>query len=255
MLTFAQRLTDIADKILSIVCDNASNNDTMIEAINLDGFRGAESHVWCFPHILNLSVKVLWLLFCMQHFILAHAAQGYSFTVCNKLGNTETPAAPKSKKMHTMAKRQTCTQSMATSAQGTGKIVTTSQTRSTDSDSGNGGGGFSADDDDNDGDNDNVTTIDDVNPLDTLDQDDDVIQAAEEAQQEDLNEAVCLANLEIMVTNGEWEAASTALSKISSVTSKYETIYWSFLTAHKTCIQDQQLTRPPWRDGDIVPGC
>ena len=171
----------------------------------------------------------------------------------NKLGDTETPAAPKSKKMRTMAKRWTCTWSTATSAQGTGKIVTTSQTQSTDSDSGNGGGGFSADDDDddNDGDNDNddgdndndddgdddehnnVTTIDDVNPLDTLDQDNDVIQAAEEAQQEDLNEAAHLANLEIMVTNGEREAASMALSKVSSVTS-----YWDYLLIIPDSSQD-----------------
>jgi len=46
-------------KILSITCDNATNNDTMIKAIDLDGFRGAESRIRCFPHILNLSVKVL----------------------------------------------------------------------------------------------------------------------------------------------------------------------------------------------------
>lgn len=49
----------IQKKILSITCDNASNNDTMIQAINLEGFRGVESRVRCFPHILNLSVKVL----------------------------------------------------------------------------------------------------------------------------------------------------------------------------------------------------
>jgi hypothetical protein len=49
----------IEKKILSITCDNASNNDTMIQALNLGGFHGAESCVRCFPHILNLSVKVL----------------------------------------------------------------------------------------------------------------------------------------------------------------------------------------------------
>lgn len=32
----------------------------MIEEINLEGFRGAAGHVRCFPHILNLAVKVLW---------------------------------------------------------------------------------------------------------------------------------------------------------------------------------------------------
>ena len=30
----------------------------MIEAIDLEGFRGAESRIRCFPHILNLAVKV-----------------------------------------------------------------------------------------------------------------------------------------------------------------------------------------------------
>ena len=40
------------NEILSIVCDNASNNDTMIEAIDLEGFRGAESRTRCFPHIV-----------------------------------------------------------------------------------------------------------------------------------------------------------------------------------------------------------
>ncbi len=35
----------IQKKILSITCDNASNNDTMIQVINLEGFHGVESHV------------------------------------------------------------------------------------------------------------------------------------------------------------------------------------------------------------------
>ena len=30
----------------------------MIKALNLEGFRGAESRIHCFPHILNLAVKV-----------------------------------------------------------------------------------------------------------------------------------------------------------------------------------------------------
>ena len=44
---FMSKLTDISDKILAIVCDNASNNDTMINEIELEGFRGAACHVRC----------------------------------------------------------------------------------------------------------------------------------------------------------------------------------------------------------------
>ncbi len=55
---FVRNLPLPPPKILAIVCDNASNNDTMIEAIDLEGFRGPQSRVRCFPHIINLAVKV-----------------------------------------------------------------------------------------------------------------------------------------------------------------------------------------------------
>jgi hypothetical protein len=46
-------------KILSITCDNASNNDTMVkELANLiDEFPGPANQTRCFTHILNLVVK------------------------------------------------------------------------------------------------------------------------------------------------------------------------------------------------------
>ena len=46
-------------QILSITCDNTSNNDTMIaELANLlDDFPGAANQTWCFTYILNLIVK------------------------------------------------------------------------------------------------------------------------------------------------------------------------------------------------------
>jgi len=46
-------------QILSITCDNASNNDTMIaELANLlDDFPGPANQTRCFTHILNLVVK------------------------------------------------------------------------------------------------------------------------------------------------------------------------------------------------------
>jgi hypothetical protein len=46
-------------KILSITCDNASNNDTMIEELTdlVDNFPGPANQTRCFTHILNLVVK------------------------------------------------------------------------------------------------------------------------------------------------------------------------------------------------------
>ena len=46
-------------EILSITCDNASNNDTMIkELANLiDEFPGPVNQTRCFTHVLNLVVK------------------------------------------------------------------------------------------------------------------------------------------------------------------------------------------------------
>jgi hypothetical protein len=47
-------------QVLGIVCDNASNNDTMINQLGLllPGFKGRPARVRCFAHILNLVVKV-----------------------------------------------------------------------------------------------------------------------------------------------------------------------------------------------------
>ena len=52
------RLT-VDEQILSITCDNASNNDTMIaELANLlNDFPGPANQTRCFTHILNLVVK------------------------------------------------------------------------------------------------------------------------------------------------------------------------------------------------------
>lgn len=46
-------------QILSITCDNASNNDTMVEhlATLVDNFPGAANQTRCFTHILNLVAK------------------------------------------------------------------------------------------------------------------------------------------------------------------------------------------------------
>ena len=64
--------------------------------------------------------------------------------------------------------------------------------------------------DDNDGGDDSDS--------DTPDQDEDVIQAAETAQEKDLAKAEQSAELNVKVTDGEQKAASTALAKVSFLT-------------------------------------
>ncbi len=46
-------------KILSVTCDNASNNDTMIAKMGseLTYFKGEQSRCRCFAHVINLVVK------------------------------------------------------------------------------------------------------------------------------------------------------------------------------------------------------
>lgn len=56
---------------------------------------------------------------------------------------------------------------------------------------------------------------DDTDPSNVFDQDEDVICAAEEAQQEDLDDVEETAEIEIMVAGSEQETASTTLSKVS----------------------------------------
>ena len=49
----------LACQILGVTCDNASNNDKMIEhlATLIDSFPGAANQTRCFTHILNLVAK------------------------------------------------------------------------------------------------------------------------------------------------------------------------------------------------------
>ncbi|KAG1718886.1 uncharacterized protein EDB91DRAFT_1066154, partial [Suillus paluster] len=48
-------------KILSIMSDNMSNNDTMISELvnNVAHFKGKNSQTHCFLHVVNLIVKSL----------------------------------------------------------------------------------------------------------------------------------------------------------------------------------------------------
>ncbi|KAF9219072.1 hypothetical protein BS17DRAFT_718782, partial [Gyrodon lividus] len=47
--------------ILSITCDNASNNNTMVAELTVlkPAFGGSSSHTQCFLHIINLIAKSL----------------------------------------------------------------------------------------------------------------------------------------------------------------------------------------------------
>ncbi|KAK0437302.1 uncharacterized protein EV420DRAFT_1222563, partial [Desarmillaria tabescens] len=47
--------------ILSITCDNASNNDTMIDVLaeNIPAFPGEQHRTRCFAHVINLVAKSL----------------------------------------------------------------------------------------------------------------------------------------------------------------------------------------------------
>jgi len=71
--------------------------------------------------------------------------------------------------------------------------------------------------DDDSGNDDDDRCNPDFDPLDILDQDEVVIWAAEEAQEEDLDEAAQSAKLKVVVMDKEQKVASTALSKVSVV--------------------------------------
>ncbi|KAJ8454957.1 hypothetical protein ONZ45_g19104 [Pleurotus djamor] len=64
---FADILNDfgIADKILSVTCDNASANDKMIDKLGaiLTKFPGRANHTRCFLHVVNLSAQACIKLF------------------------------------------------------------------------------------------------------------------------------------------------------------------------------------------------
>ncbi len=56
-------MTEREIQILSITCDNASNNDTMVTTLgdseSLPSFSGQENRTHCFAHVLNLIAKSL----------------------------------------------------------------------------------------------------------------------------------------------------------------------------------------------------
>jgi hypothetical protein len=148
----------------------------------------------------------------------------------NKLDDSGLPpnCASTSKKRKKTTKHRACKQT-APSTRGPRKIQ---QTQAANDGSDLSDGDDDDDDDDDDGgsnsdgnsngDGDSNGSDDegnngDIEPADGLDQDEDVIRAAEAAQQEDIDEAMQLAELEVTVADSEQKTASTALSKVSLV--------------------------------------
>lgn len=60
--------THLTAQILSVTCDNASNNDTMTDALAdlLPAFQGQYARTRCFLHILNLVAKSILRQFDVQ---------------------------------------------------------------------------------------------------------------------------------------------------------------------------------------------
>ena len=202
----------------------------MINEVKLQGFRGAAGHIRCFAHILNLSVKVLCTLSKREPVLTCVTLKAILSQFANKLDvNGPAPrrarVSRKRKKGAHRARKRT-----APSASTHGPTRTQTQAanhRSDDSESSDGdnnrgndggshnGSGIRNGNSDGDSGSDDEGANDDIEPTDGVDQDEDVIRAAEAAQQEDLDEAVQSAELEVTVAGCEQMAASTALSKVS----------------------------------------
>ena len=95
------------------------------------------------------------------------------------------------------------------------------------------------DDDCSDGDDDDECNAHTIDLRADQDQDEDVIQAAEEAQEGDLDAATEEAELAVMVTDGEQKSASTALSKVCIIIYLASQYLLITLIAHKTRVQGQ----------------
>jgi hypothetical protein len=68
-------------QVLSITCDNATSNDTMIDELEgmLEDFPGAPNWTRCFTHILNLVAKSV-----MKQFDLPKAKAGQALTATSQ---------------------------------------------------------------------------------------------------------------------------------------------------------------------------
>jgi len=145
----------------------------------------------------------------------SQAAKAILSQFSNSLNDKETQAAPTPRKNHPAAKYRGAAASRST--HGGGGISNDSD----DDDNNNNGNdnNNNSDDDDNNSDDDDDDNSDDDDDNsdddgDTPGQDDGIIQAAEAAQQADLEEAEQCAKLNIPVTNSERKVASMALSKV-----------------------------------------
>jgi hypothetical protein len=159
-------------------------------------------------------------------YLITHTAQAILSQFAKKLKNVPAPVRKRKKNKHQASTRCAVT-SMKTvvagqarhdshkSDDGDGNSNNTDDDDSNnDDDNSDVDGGGDGDGDDNDSDNDG----DGNDGNDILDQDEDVIQDAEEAQEEDLEEAVDATKGLVVVAERKQNAASMALSKVSSVT-------------------------------------
>lgn len=69
-------------EIMGFTADNASNNDTLVSELSIlvPSFSGSEYRVRCFAHILNLVVKVRFVL-ARSIAILLNVLAGYFITL------------------------------------------------------------------------------------------------------------------------------------------------------------------------------
>ena len=60
MYLFYKSLLTVASKFHTIAMDNAANCDTTVVHLStlIEGFRGQQSRIRCFPHTVNLIAKV-----------------------------------------------------------------------------------------------------------------------------------------------------------------------------------------------------
>lgn len=64
-------------KVLTMVLDNAANNDTLVRELKriLAQFQGPKTHVHCFAHILNLVVKVCAYIYVYKIYLMTFTRQ------------------------------------------------------------------------------------------------------------------------------------------------------------------------------------
>jgi hypothetical protein len=69
-------------QVFRLVLDNASNNDTMVDELQVllpNSICGADTWVRCICHVMNLTVKVR--LDCLLEYTVSNSFEGHSLTI------------------------------------------------------------------------------------------------------------------------------------------------------------------------------